>query len=100
MEPTELSVHAHVAPIPDPRKAWNQDHRRLDILVLALCAIFSGADSAVRVATFAQAKLPWFRRLLDLPLGHRRTTPFVGSLPPWTPRSCRARSSRGGRPCI
>jgi len=53
MEPTELSVHAHVAPIPDPRKAWNQDHRRLDILVLALCAILSGADSAVRVATFA-----------------------------------------------
>ena len=53
MEPTELSMHAYVAPIPDPRKALNQDHRLLDILVLALCAILSGADSAVRVATFA-----------------------------------------------
>jgi len=53
MEPTELSMHALVAPIPDPHTAWNQDYRRLDILVLALCTILSGADSAVRVATFA-----------------------------------------------
>lgn len=76
MEPTELSMHALVAPIPDPRKAWNQDHRLLDILVLALCAILSGADSAVRMATFAQAKLPWFRRLRDLPHGAPSHDPF------------------------
>jgi len=69
MELTRLSIQAHFADVRDPRKAWNQDHRLLDILVMALCAIISGADSAVSVATFAQAKLPWFRRFLELPNG-------------------------------
>lgn len=67
-------MNAHFAHIPDPRKAWDQDHRLLGLLVMALCTILSGADSAVSVATFAQAKLPWFRRFLELPHGHGHTS--------------------------
>jgi predicted transposase YbfD/YdcC len=69
MEREELSIQAHFADVADPRKPWNQDHRLLDILVLALCGIICGADSWFSVATFAQAKLPWFRRFLELPNG-------------------------------
>jgi predicted transposase YbfD/YdcC len=65
----ELGIQAHFADVTDPRKAWNQDHRLSDILVMALCGIICGADSWVSVAAFAEAKLPWFRRFLELPNG-------------------------------
>jgi predicted transposase YbfD/YdcC len=69
MEIEGLSIQAHFADVSDPRKAWNQDHRLSDILVMALCGIICGADSWFSVAAFAEAKLPWFRRFLDLPNG-------------------------------
>ncbi len=69
MDTQGLSIQTHFANVTDPRKAWNQDHRLSDILVMALCAIICGADSWVSVAAFAEAKLPWFRRFLDLPNG-------------------------------
>lgn len=59
MDEQELSIHTHFADVTDPRKAWNQDHRLSDILVMALCGIICGADSWVSVAAFAEAKLPW-----------------------------------------
>lgn len=69
MEVHGLSIQEHFADVADPRKSWNQDHRLSDILVMALCAIICGADSWFSVATFAEAKLPWFRRFLPLPNG-------------------------------
>ena len=36
MDEQELSIQAHFADVTDPRKAWNQDHRLSDILVMAL----------------------------------------------------------------
>jgi predicted transposase YbfD/YdcC len=69
MDEQELSIQAHFADVTDPRKAWNQDHRLSDILVMALCGISCGADSWVSVAAFAEAKLAWFRRFLEVPNG-------------------------------
>ena len=69
MDEQELSIQAHFADVTDPRKAWNQDHRLSDILVMALCGIICGTDSWGSVAAFAEAKLPWFRRFLELPNG-------------------------------
>jgi predicted transposase YbfD/YdcC len=78
MDTPGLSIQTHFATVTDPRKAWNQDHRLSDILVMALCGIICGADSWVSVAAFAEAKLPWFRRFLDLPNGAPSYDTFSG----------------------
>lgn len=63
------SIASHFASLADPRQAMNQEHRLLDILVIAICAIIAGADDWVAVADFGQAKAEWFQRFLALPHG-------------------------------
>src|SRR4051812_29802926 len=57
--------------IPDPR---GQCHaRRFDLqelLVIAVCAMLSGADSFVDMATFGHSKEAWLRARLGLRLEH------------------------------
>ena len=55
--------------IPDPRITALIEHRLLDIVGIALCAIFCGADSWVDVENFGQAKEAWLRTWLELPHG-------------------------------
>jgi hypothetical protein len=95
MEVHGLSIQEHFANVADPRKSWNQDHRLSDILVMALCAIICGADSWFSVATFAEAKLPWFRRF---PMVHRLTTPSRASSRHSTPSNSSAAFCPGCRP--
>lgn len=53
----------------DPRVPAMVEHRLLDILGIALCAILCGADSWVEVESFGQAKETWLRTWLALPHG-------------------------------
>ena len=53
----------------DPRIIGRVDHRLIDILVIAVCAVICGADSWVDVETFGNAKLPWLSTFLPLPRG-------------------------------
>ena len=50
------SITAHFAALPDPRVERTKEHRLLDILTIALCAVICGADDLVGMATFAEAK--------------------------------------------
>lgn len=51
--------------IPDPRAA-NVRHRLMDILVMALCAMFCDADGWDDIEDFVKAKAEWFATFLDL----------------------------------
>jgi hypothetical protein len=85
METNGLSIQAHFAEVRDPRQAWNQDHRLLDSLVMALWGIICGPTSWGAVATFAQAKAPWFRRVREAPNGapsHATFSRVVAALDP------------------
>jgi hypothetical protein len=62
-------IQTHFAALSDPRKAMNQAHLLLDIVVIALCAVICGADNWVAVADFGQAKAEWFKGFLALPNG-------------------------------
>jgi predicted transposase YbfD/YdcC len=53
----------------DPRIERHKEHRLIDILVIAICAILCGANDWVAVETFGQAKQEWFVRFLDLAHG-------------------------------
>jgi predicted transposase YbfD/YdcC len=55
--------------MPDPRVSGRCDHKLLDILMIAVCAVIAGAESWVEVATFGQAKEAWLRKFLELPNG-------------------------------
>ena len=54
----------------DPRKrASSCDHKFIDILVIAICAIISGADTWEDMQEFGEEKEDWFRSFLELPNG-------------------------------
>jgi predicted transposase YbfD/YdcC len=64
-------IASHFRDLPDPRHPAYRDHHLLgDLLVIALCAVLSGADSWEDVAEFGRAKESWLRSLgLALPNG-------------------------------
>lgn len=55
--------------IPDPRSHRNQRHKLFDIFAIAICAILSGANDWVKVASFASKKKKWLKTFLELPNG-------------------------------
>ena len=63
------SISAHFATLPDPRVERTRDHRLVDILTIALCAVRCGADDWGAVETFGLAKEAWLRTFLALPGG-------------------------------
>jgi predicted transposase YbfD/YdcC len=58
----------HLNCIKDPRH-HNTRHLLHDMLLIALCAIISGADSWTQVAEYGRSKFAWFEQFLQLPNG-------------------------------
>jgi len=69
--PQELtaSIVEHFEELVDPRIERQKQHKLIDILVLAICAVLCGANDWVAVETCGKAKEAWFRRFLELPSG-------------------------------
>ena len=55
--------------IDDPRQAKKVRHNLVEVLVVAICAVISGADTFVEVEAWGKAKLDWLRRYLRLEHG-------------------------------
>ena len=53
----------------DPRLERTKQHRLLDIIAIAICAVIAGADGWTDVEQFGKAKLPWFKTFLWLANG-------------------------------
>ena len=58
----------HLDCLKDPRRP-NTRHLLHDILMIAICALISGADSWTQVAEYGRSKLNWFKEFLELPNG-------------------------------
>jgi predicted transposase YbfD/YdcC len=54
--------------INDPRQAAKVEHDLVELLVVAVAAVLSGADTFVEIEMWAEQKLDWLRRYL--PLSH------------------------------
>jgi predicted transposase YbfD/YdcC len=65
----DASIGYHFTDLEDPRIDRSKQHKLLDILVIAICAIICGADDWVAIQGFGEAKLDWFQGFLDLPNG-------------------------------
>ena len=73
------------AALQDPRGVNARRHDLWEILMIALCAVLSGGQTAVDMAVFAEAKQEFLGNFLQLKNGSRATTPsaacFASSIP-------------------
>ena len=53
----------------DPRQAKKVEHDLVELLVVAVCAVLSGADGFVEIEAWAKEKLEWLRQYLKLERG-------------------------------
>jgi hypothetical protein len=53
----------------DPRCAWRVEHKLVDILVIAVCAVLGEAASFEDIALYGRCKRDWLQRFLELPGG-------------------------------
>jgi predicted transposase YbfD/YdcC len=65
------SFQEHFAVLTDPRcpSAPNSRHLLMDILVIAVCAVISGAEGWEDIEEYGEANAAWLGDLLDLPHG-------------------------------
>ena len=69
MERVCTSLIDHFGKLEDPRVVGRTTHRLLDIIVMTICAVISGAESWPDVALYARQKEAFLRRFLPLPNG-------------------------------
>jgi predicted transposase YbfD/YdcC len=55
--------------IEDPRCGWKVEHRLIDVLVIAVCAVLGEAESFEDIALYGRCKHAWLARFLALPNG-------------------------------
>jgi len=59
----------YLSTIEDPRCSGKVEHRLIDILVIAVCAVVACAESWDDIALYGRSKLAWLRTFLELPNG-------------------------------
>ncbi len=60
---------AHFGKIRDPRIGNAKRHKLLDIILIAILAVISGADSWSEIELFGKQKRSWLKKFLELPKG-------------------------------
>lgn len=64
-----ISLIVSFQDLPDPRVEGRCDHKLVDIIVIAVCAVIAGAETWVDVEQFGQARQAWLETFLELPAG-------------------------------
>ncbi len=59
----------YLVAVEDPRCSGKVEHRLVDVLVIAVCAVIACAESWDDTALYGRSKLAWLRTFLDLPNG-------------------------------
>lgn len=63
------SLITHFATIQDLRDSRRRRHLLIDVLIIALCAVLSGADGWEEIEMFGKSHRDWFKKHLELPNG-------------------------------
>ena len=63
------SIVDHFSILEDPRIERNKRHSLIDIMVLTVCAVISGADTWEDIEDYGEFKLEWLRRFIGLENG-------------------------------
>ena len=64
---TPVKISKHFKTLTDPRVVGRTNHKLIDIVTIALCAIICGADNWPEIESYGKAKYDWFKEFLQLP---------------------------------
>jgi predicted transposase YbfD/YdcC len=64
--PSFASLEECFGDLPDPRVVGRCDHLLIDIIMVAVCAVLSGAESWSEVEQFGESKQAWLKQYLEL----------------------------------
>jgi predicted transposase YbfD/YdcC len=68
-KPPPVALLEHFASVPDPRIERHRWHKLSDILVIAVCAVLSGAESYPAIEDFGSEREGWLSQFLEVPAG-------------------------------
>jgi len=63
------NITDHFSDLEDPRVDRTKKHNLLEIIVIAICAVISGADEWTEIELWGKAKIDWLKRFLVLEHG-------------------------------
>jgi predicted transposase YbfD/YdcC len=63
------AIEEHFSKVSDPRKDRTKDHKLIDIIAIAICAVICGAEGWTDIELFGNSKLHWLATFLELPNG-------------------------------
>jgi len=65
-----LEAHEdHISKVTDPRKERTKEHKLIDIIAIAICAVICGAEGWVDIELYGKSKPHWLSTFLELPHG-------------------------------
>ena len=67
--PAPEGLIEHFSKLKDPRVERNKKHELIDVIVLCVCAVLSGAEGWCDIEGFGRTKLDWLRRYVPLTNG-------------------------------
>jgi predicted transposase YbfD/YdcC len=79
-----VRLQEHFAKLTDPRRR-KVIYPLMNVVVIAICAVISGADDFVAIAEYGRKKREWFARFLDLQSGipsHDRFNAILAAIKP------------------
>lgn len=65
----KITIADHFAQMTDPRVERTKQHKLIDIITIAICAVICGADTWVDIESYGLAKFEWLKQFLELPNG-------------------------------
>ena len=63
------AIEEHFSKVNDPRIDRTKEHKLIDMIAIAICAVICGAEGWVDIELFGKSKLPWLKTFLELPKG-------------------------------
>lgn len=63
------AIEEHFGKVIDPRKERTKEHKLIDIISIAICAVICGAEGWVDIELYGNSKIHWLATFLELPNG-------------------------------
>lgn len=73
----DIALVEHFSRIEDTRDPRGRRHNLQSIIVIAVCAVLCGANSFEGIADYAEHKVEWFEKFLDLSHGYPSADTFI-----------------------
>lgn len=63
------AIEEYFGKVSDPRLDRTKDHKLIDIIAIAICAVICGAENWVDIELYGKSKMTWLSTFLELPNG-------------------------------